>query len=337
MITIAICCNDYLRTNRHHLIHAGLFPNNSPIRKVSMSLNATSANNYNNSRGYDVPAIGIIQSRVGARTHGRFDDDTARAIYDWQGSSNRMASLVKDGKFGPSSLGVMIAEARRANRHSEAGYLTKFPHNIPAGGMSDPDKSPVQSFVRKTIAGLKMRPRKGTDGLFGWVMKGCFEINIKLNPSIPDASRFVYRQFIRGSAGVTEGVFMGAHNTNWQALGPEVSANSAFKIKGGLPTTFKEDMLQIEGKIEKFGYRHTPAVNRPNGNVGLIDRYLPVQSNGHHYQCRDTFGLEYDRPSVIGTKVRVHLDYAGFVFDQLLDEIVAQRNWSYSLTEIVEW
>ena len=70
--------------------------------------------------------------------------------------------------------------------------------------------------------------------------------------------------------------------------------------------------------------------------TGLIDRYLPDQQ-GFSYQCRDTFGLADTSPSVVGTRVRLELDFIGYIYDKLLVKALMKKNWSYRKTEFVKW
>ena len=90
----------------------------------TMSLNMSHARSYNTDRHYAVLAIHIIQRHMGSSTTGVFDDSTLRAIYDWQGSPDRITTLAKDGKFGPKSLGCLLGEMRR-------GPITTYPSREP--------------------------------------------------------------------------------------------------------------------------------------------------------------------------------------------------------------
>lgn len=299
-----------------------------------MPLNKQKAIRYNKNRGYETRVVRLIQSLVGASINGMFDHDTVKAIYDWQGAPSRMANLVQDGMMGPNSLGSAIAELRRRDKHSEAAVLAPYPHNLPTG-FTDPDDHPIKSFTHATVAALAMRPPTTGSGVNGWVMRGCFEVKFSLKEDIADPTRYEYRQLIRGSAGVTEGWFKDSAMTQWEALGSEIPVNHFFRMPGGLPRMFKEDIHESGGVKERFGYRSSAPVFQPAGATGLIDRYTPNQK-GHDYHCRDTFGLASNLPSVVGTKVRVELDYFGYIYDKLLVKMVKQKSWSYKKTDYVK-
>jgi hypothetical protein len=316
-------------------IHSGFSKHLSRFWKEVMALNKNKAIQYNKNRGYETRAVRLIQSLVGAPIHGAFDEVTVKAIYDWQGSSRRMATLVQDGMIGPNSLGSMIAELRRADKHLEASVLAPHPHNLPSG-FTDPDDNPLKYFSHRTISSLDLRRPESGEGVNGWVMRGCFEVKFELKPDIADPNRYEYRQLIRGSAGTTDGWFKDSALTQWEALSGEASANHIFKMPNGLPRVFKEDAHKTDGIIERFGYRSKMPVYKPSGVNGLIDRYTPDQK-GYGYQCRDTFGLADTSPSVVGTRVRLELDFIGYVYDKLLVRTVVQKTWSYRKTEFVKW
>ena len=301
-----------------------------------MTLRKIKAKNYNRKRGYETRVIRLIQSLVKSSIHGQFDDDTVQAIYDWQGSPKRMTKLAQDGMFGPLSMGCAIAEFQKHGKQLEASLLTPYPHEMPEN-VENLEDNPVMSFSHRTISDLDLRePDQNTKGVNpqGWVMRGCFEVKIRLNPKISDPSRYEYRQLIRGDSGITDGYFTDDALTIWEPLSSERSLARLFAMPGGLPSTFKEDVQSKNHVESRFGYRSTPNVYKPNGHEGLIDRYLPNRE-GHLYECRDTFGLQDNRDRVIGMKIRLKLDYFGYIYDKWLQKAVQQKSWSYRRTDFV--
>jgi hypothetical protein len=289
-----------------------------------MSLNMSSARTYNRDRHYEVHAIWTIQRQMGIARSGSFDDPTIRAIYDWQGSPDRMTSLTKDGKFGPKSLGCMLGEMRRGPISTEIALLNRYPHTLPAG--SGPDASAtVSSFVISNPISLDLR----ADGS-GWQFRGRFEVRIRLNNSLANPNRYQYRQYIKGTATSTPGRFAaGLPHTlaNWTSTGTPDDQSAQFGVPGGLVSTaYHEDGLVSAGGTRKYGYRQSPAFVAP----GEEDRYLPTQETGKEYVCIDTYGMMGTR-RVLGTRLRMNLHYKGAVVDVLnSDRVVIEKTWSYS-------
>lgn len=304
-----------------------------------MLLSKSAAKRYNRNRGYKTDAIRLIQSLVHTEIDGNIGNKTVEAIYQWQGSDRRMTTLAQDGMFGPRSLGCAIAELQRAGMQHEASVLSPYPHE-PVDGFVDPDASPIAYFTHRTISDMKLREETMADGITPrWSMKGCFEVKLGLRSDINDPKRYEYRQMIRGDGGITEGYFTDDHNLVWQQLSPEKSVADCFKMPNGLSPTFQEDVETIDKVNFKFGYRSALPVYQPYFALppqGMIDRYLPNQK-GHRYECRDTFGIRYDDAAVIGTKVRLRLDYLGYVYDKLLQKSLRQMTWSYQANGIVTW
>jgi|GEM_PF-1582336 len=293
-----------------------------------MSLNMSSARTYNKDRKYSVNAIWAIQRRLGISTSGVFDDATLRAIYDWQGSPDRLTKLTKDGKLGPKGLGCMIAEMRQGAMSTDTALLAAYPHTLP-GGSGAGTGTVVSSFIVTNPVSLDLR----ADGA-GWQFRGRFRVDIRLNPALSNPGRYQYRQFIKGKATSTPGRFAhGAPKTlaNWSATGPVVDHASQFKVPGGLSaTTYREDGITDGGSVRRFGYRSSAA----HVAVGEEDRYLPTQATGSDYVCVDTYGVMGSN-RVTGTRLTLELHYKGVIVDvqQGLD-IVMEKAWSYKGDDI---
>jgi hypothetical protein len=293
-------------------------------RKTTMSLSYSSARTYNNNRNYEWHAIRAIQRHTGMITgSGAFDNNTILAIYKWQGSPDRITTLKQDGKFGPASLGCMIAELKRGNFSTEMAQLMPYPHTLP--GSKGPDGTViVPTFLVSQLQSLDLR----ADGT-GWQFRGRFRVDIHLNPSLADPARYEYRQHIKGTATSTPGRFKSGIRilANWESTGPAVSHGSQFQVPGGLhATTWREDGAATLGGTRKYGYRHQPALNI----IGEEDRYLPDQKDGRHYVCVDTYGVMGSK-RVMGTRLQLKLNYKGQIIDKLVsDRVVIEKTWSYS-------
>lgn len=293
-----------------------------------MALNMSSARTYNRDRHYSVHAIWVIQRQMGVSTSGSFDDATIRAVYAWQGSPDRITTLTKDGKFGPKSLGCMLAEMRRGPMSTDIAELNPYPHTLPAGsGPAETVIVPVFTITDQVSLALR-----GDGG--GWQFRGRFRVNIRLNNTLANPGRYQYRQHIRGSATSTPGAFApGVPRTlaNWSATGAPVDHRSQFSVPGGLSATlFREDGVTAATGTRKYGYRSSLAF----AATGEEDRYLPRQEDGEEYICVDTFGILGTR-RVLGTRLRLNLDYKGVVVDVLNSgRVVMQKTWSYSGDDI---
>lgn len=290
-----------------------------------MSLNLSSARSYNRDRHYAVVAIQVVQRHMGTSTTGSFDDATIRAVYDWQGSPDRITTLTKDGKFGPKSLGCMLAEMRRGPISTDIAALNRYPHTPPAG--TGPDGTViVPTFEITDPVSLDLRG----DGA-GWQFRGRFRVHIRLNSGLANPGRYQYRQSIKGTATSTPGGFaFGSPRTlaNWTASAAPDDQSSQFGVPGGglSASIWREDGLVTASGTRKYGYRTSAAFIAP----GEEDRYLPTQPSGKEYVCVDTYGMMGTR-RVMGTRLRMNLHYKGAVVDVLnSDRVVIEKTWSYS-------
>lgn len=293
-----------------------------------MALNISSARSFNVGRGYSVNAIRAMQRQMGIPVTGSFDDGTLRGIYNWQGSPDRMATLIPDGKCGMNSLGCLIAEMRRGPVTTDLSILAAYSHTLPSG--TGPGESAViSSFIVTDLTRVALR----ADGA-GWQFRGRFRVNIRLNNALANANRYQYRQHIRGTAIVIPGRFTGNPPSigNWVATGPFEDASETFRIPGGLhPHDWKEDGIIALGVVRQYGYRSANAFIAP----GEQDRYLPDQTNGKEYVCVDTFGMMGTR-RVSGSRLRLNLHYKGMIVDVLNgDRVVKAKGWTYLAEEIM--
>ncbi|MCW5962881.1 MAG: hypothetical protein KIT83_02490 [Bryobacterales bacterium] len=293
-----------------------------------MSLNINSARSFNNGRGYSVNAIRAMQRQMGISVTGSFDDGTLRGVFNWQGSSDRMASLVPDGKFGQNSLGCLVAEMRRGSPTTDLSELAAYPHNLPTG--SGPSESAVVSSF--TVTDPVLVALRG-DGA-GWQFRGRFRVYIRFNNGLANVNRYQYRQYIRGTAIITPGRFTGNPPSlgNWSATGAPQDASAEFRVPGGLrPSDWSEDGIVAFGATRKYGYRSSNAFIAP----GEEDRYLPDQQNGKEYICIDTFGMMGSR-RVSGSRLRMNLHYKGVIVDVLNNNrVVKQKAWTYVAEDIM--
>ncbi len=297
-----------------------------------MSLNLSSARSYNRDRDYSVHAIWVIQRHMGMPSHsGSFDNETIRAVYDWQGSPDRMTSLKQDGKFGPNSLGCMLGEMRRGPISTDIAHLNRYPHNLPSG--SGPGASAVvSSFLITNLTHLDLRADTSL-GPNGWQLRGRFRVNIRFNGDLANPNRYQYRQYIKGYARSTPGHFNRRTPSvaNWVSNGSARDESAAFAVPGGLSSTvWREDGMVSAGGTRKYGYRSSPAFVA----TGEEDRYLPAQHSGKEYVCVDTYGLKGSN-QIFGTKVELVLHYKGVIVDVLnSDREVTNKTWNYSAERI---
>ena len=195
-----------------------------------MSLNQYSARTYNNNRNYEYHAKRVIQRHIGMQSgSGQFDNETLRAIYDWQGSPDRITTLKQDGKFGPSSLGCLIAEMKRGQVSTDLAHIHPYPHTLPAG--SGPDASAtVSSFVVSDLVKLSLN----ADGT-GWQFRGRFRVDVQLNKKLANPARYQYRQYIKGTATSTPGRFTSLirSKATWEATAAPQDQSSQFGVPGG--------------------------------------------------------------------------------------------------------
>ncbi len=295
-----------------------------------MTFNINSANAYNRRRNYSSNSIHIIQreAEVGARTTDVFDDEMARQIYNWQQSPTRLRPLIPDGKMGPLSLGTMIAELMHGGRTADATLLSRFPNILPSGVSTPPGTTinPIIEFRAITVTPIGLR---GIGA--GFMMGGRFKVRVRFNPSV-NCVQFEYRQFIKGTATVQQGAFVGSPSiANWHANGALHNAANDFQIPGGLQPHFSEDGQITGGTTNQFGYRTATAVNSPD----IEDRYIPVQATGCEYRLTDTYGLRGNSQPK-GLRIRMSIMWQGRVIDtSRSNRIVDTRHWRVDKDEII--
>ncbi|MFK7821329.1 MAG: hypothetical protein AB8G99_21620 [Planctomycetaceae bacterium] len=173
--------------------------------------------------------------------------------------------------------------------------------------------TPITSFRATTMLPFALRNLTGG----GWSAKKSFRVVVEFARGI-DASRYEYRQYIKGTATIQRGSYRGAtpRSGNWTASGPVMNSGNAFSVPGGLTPNFKEDGQVIGGRTERYGYRS----NRPTmvSPTTPEDRYLPAQANGRTYRATDFVGLTFVPPfreSLSGLRVRQNIIFQGRVID----------------------
>lgn len=182
----------------------------------------------------------------------------------------------------------------------------------------------VLSFDHTTI----LRPTLNGDGA-GFFAGGQFSVRVRLSSS-EGCEHFQYRQYIRGTATLQQGEFVGAVAlANWRATRDPESVGHLFAVPGGLRLNDVEDAEQRGGQVYRFGYRTGAAVREE----GLEDRYVP-HPNGPQYRLLDTWGLRgRTRPNATRIQIRVH--YTGKVIDvRSPEQPLLTREWSYRLDEL---
>lgn len=307
-----------------------------------MSLHVSSAIQYNNNRGYSAQATKLIQSHTNSYTSGVFDAPTVTAIYNWQNLPSRKTKMDADGKVGPGSLGVMIAEMEKLGQSAGIAILRPFLGSQPSGsnGGETAEINPVVSYPQPTNISQMNLVANPSDSS-RWIMKGSFGLKIKLNPQLKDPWRYEYKQYIRGRAFTQKG-YWDPGSTIWTARSgePQVSVNKYFQIPidknftWGLTESWKEDgEVMHDGTCQFFGRRTNPPTSVP----GLKDFYsvnnTPDQ-NGFDYELQDTYGLEgnYER----GLRVYVELYYQGDIVKDKT-QVVASKNWHYMKDYAINW
>ncbi|MFU7559337.1 hypothetical protein ACMFWY_11720 [Roseiconus sp. JC912] len=286
-----------------------------------MVLNLNAANSYNRSRGYSSPLIRVIRREVGSQENGNLSSATATAVYNWQEHQNG-PRINADGMFGPKSLGKLIQSLEATGRTEEVAMAKRFPYHDFGASSGEDD------FVLEFRA-LRVRPITLESLGSGWICKGKFRVIIRFDPAI-DASRYEYRQFIKGTATTQQGRFTGStpSMSNWVATGTLNDRKSAFQIPGGLSsTTYREDgFVKRDGTIERYGYRSSPASIETNTTPE--DRYSPNQAHGHTYRCTDGVGLLDRTGRPPGLRIRQKFLFQGRIIDTARsNRIVATRHW----------
>lgn len=185
----------------------------------------------------------------------------------------------------------------------------------------------VLEFRAVTITPPGIRPlREG-----GFMAGGQFIVRARFDAA--DASRYEYRQYIKGTAFVIMGRFgSGTPSlTNWRATHPPHNAKDDFEIPGGLRTNFTEDGQRRGGRTERFGYRSAMPVLRQ----GLEDQYLTDQKMGDQYRLRDTWGLR-GTSAPRGLKVQLDITYKGVIIDRREgDREVRRQVWRCQLHDVI--
>ena len=186
-----------------------------------------------------------------------------------------------------------------------------------------------------------------------WQASCQFDVKVEIEASIPELEcmNIEYRQFIRGGVWVRRG------NADWTADN-NPNGNKKFPIPpyagqnkvAGIPTSpvtgtgldgsWKEDGQIETGGTERYGYRDTANVDKPNE----IDKWSnPSQLSGRSYRLRDT-------PSISGewgdagesVEVWIELWFRGCVVEVERDNatnttrpirLLKQKEWSYFWTE----
>lgn len=184
----------------------------------------------------------------------------------------------------------------------------------------------VQEFRAVTIQPAGLR------GL-GAGFKAGGEFIVRARFDQEDASRYEYRQYIKGTATLTMGQFgAGAPSrANWHATQPPHNAANDFQIPGGLRPTFTEDGQTANGRTERYGYRNAMPVMKG----GLEDRYMPDQKMGHEYRLRDKWGLS-GRSRPRGLHVQLDITYKGVIIDNRDgNREVRQLTWRVQVDDII--
>ena len=181
----------------------------------------------------------------------------------------------------------------------------------------------VISFEHHTV----VQPGLRGDGA-GFVAGGQFTVRIRFEER--GCEHLQYRQYIRGTATLQQGVFEGARLPgNWRAIEQPQSQARYFAIPGGLRENYHEDGEMRHGRIYRFGYRRGDGVQEE----GLEDRYVP-HPNGPEYRLRDTWGLRgRSRPS--GKRIQMTIHYKGQVIDtRRPDHPLETREWWYRIDDL---
>ena len=181
----------------------------------------------------------------------------------------------------------------------------------------------VLSFTPATA----VQPALRGDGA-GFFAGGQFTVRIRFDER--DCEHLEYRQYIRGTATLQHGMFIGARLPgNWRATGQPVSQAHNFAVPGGLRSNYREDGETRHGRVYRFGYRRGDGVQEE----GLEDRYLP-HPDGPEYRLRDTWGLRgTSRPRA--TRIQIWVQYKGTVIDtRRPDRPIETREWSYRIDDL---
>lgn len=286
-----------------------------------MVLNVNSANRYNRNRGYSSPLVRIIRREVGVDETGPIGPRTSKAIHAWQ-QRQVLPNLTADGKFGPRSLGRMIQSLETAGRRDEVALARTFPHHDFAA--AEDAETNILEFRAIQVNPIKLRALRA-----GYWCKGKFRVVIRFHPEC-DASRYEYRQYIKGFATTQMGRFTSATPSmaNWVSTDVLVDQSSTFKVPGGsLSNSYQEDGLLREGSpIARYGYRSRPPSRETETTAE--DRYIPDQASGHVYRCTDTPGLADPLARPFGLRIRQKFMFQGRIIDTSRgNKIVATRHW----------
>lgn len=318
-------------------------------------LNVKKAIDYNKDRGYPQKAIGVMQLVVNARTSGEWDEQSVRAVYNWQVSKNGQIDC--DGMVGPQTIGYFIGELREVYRDAEAEVLKQCEYATTSGGGSPGPLNPVAEFTQFTIRNVAFRRLRIEDSKTNkpddcWGFDGTFGVTVKLNPKLTDAQRekYEYRQYIRGDAWIQPGDW-NATRTVWTPRSSQtIPINTAFAIPGsgketrdGLWPTEKEDACRRPGKaLIRIGRRN----DGPQLETFMASAWTP-DANGPVFTLKDTFGY-YEKfdgtPKFVGTAFKVFIEvwFRGTVVEVEWDDnasdtkevkVVQTKTWHYRFTD----
>jgi len=162
----------------------------------------------------------------------------------------------------------------------------------------------------------------------GFFAGGQFTVRVRFEER--GCEQLLYRQYIRGTATLQQGMFVGARLPgNWRPTEDPRSVARAFSVPGGLRLNYHEDGEVRNGRTYRFGYR----TGEPVQEDGLEDRYAP-HPNGPEYRLRDTWGLRgRERPSA--TRIQITVHYKGTVIDtRRPDSPIETREWSYRIDDL---
>lgn len=303
-----------------------------------MALNTASAINYNNERGYDQDAIKIIQWFVDATETGLWDNQSVKAVYDWQKA--RISASAADGKVGPGTLGALIADMESVALLNGSEILRQYPYKMASGSGAPGGIDPVADFSQWRSRPFEFRKfKKG--GKDYWEASGAFKVQLKLKSSLSleERVKYEYRQEIWGKAWMT-------HPTS----GTRIDLASKFRIPlnesgslVGLPANgYVEDGIvnKAGGAPERYGYRNGIPVKQP----GCKDLWLP-NGTGAKYVLEDTPGYAEEYNGV-AWKVHMEFHFRGKVVELLYEgddedpsgiNEIQMKSWDYTFDRQLDW
>lgn len=293
-------------------------------KAASNVFNQIAAYQFNEERGFSKKAIKIIRTATGSAPVEWWDGEALAAITRWQADTKRLKPLAADGKFGPKSLGVLIAELEKKGDTFSTAILKQFSYkNVATGQVHTPNV-----ITPATIRYMPNRPLALTKSPTGaWEMRGSFKVHMQVNAEVVEPWRYEYRQYIRGK------VILNRPSS-------EEDMKDNFKVPGGLhPVIFNEDgEVMPSGAYEKFGYRgRRPTIPSPS-RPGISDYYTNGQQ-GADYYLEDTFGIAGAGAGSFH-KVSVTMTYRGVVIKdgkELTPQQINSPNWREYCVAAEEW